>query len=249
MNIPRSTIVAALIVLLIILAAVSVTLYQNDKMRSEFAGRIMTSGGRWSPTDNINDLKKSIASYERRIERHVQDAAKTGLYWKLLGARLQERGLHGEALEALERAIYYTPEDPLLHYYTGVSAGTMAKSFHIFPGRVNADRNFYYTLAEDSFLRAIDLDGRYLRPRYSLAVLYVFDLDRPEEAIPHLEISLEISGFETDTMFVLARANFMLRRYQTAVDLYDRIIMQTTDPLKRIDAHNNRQLVLGLIYG
>ena len=246
MKISKKVVIGSVVLFVIVLGACVVSIYQRDRGRMQFAESIASR----SPSmDNINELRRSIAQYERRMEQYVQTAAQTGLYWKLLSARLQERGLHGEALEALQRAIYYNPEDPLLHYYTGVSAGTMAKSFHVFPGMVNADRNLYYTLAEESFLRAIELDNRYLRPRYSLGVLYVFDLDRPEDAIPHLELYLEISRNDIDTMFVLARANYMLRKYQAAVDLYERIIMLTTDPQKKTDAQNNRQIVLGLMYG
>ena len=219
--------------------------------------------GNDAPLDTIEGLRNAIAIYEKQIERHVEDVSKTAAYWKILAVRLQDRGLHGEALEALGRAVYHAPEDPLLHYYTGISAGIMAKSFHAFPegnlgtgglrrelpGRDNSDRMKFFTLAEKAFLRAIELDDRYLRPRYSLGVLYVFDLDRPEDAIPHLERYLEISRNDVDTMFVLARAFYMIRDYKAALALYDRIITLTTSEQKRIDAQNNRQRVLGQMYG
>jgi tetratricopeptide (TPR) repeat protein len=77
----------------------------------------------------------------------------------------------------------------------------------------------------------------------------VFDLDRPEEAIPHLQRYLEISRNDVETMFVLARAFFMVRMFQEAVDLYDRIIMLTGDEQRRNDARSNRQIVLGHMHG
>jgi tetratricopeptide (TPR) repeat protein len=205
------------------------------------------SGGTTSET--IEGLKNSIAAYEKRIEKHVEDAAKTGTYWKILAVRLQDRGLHGEALNALDHAVYYTPEDPAIHYSIGISAGILAKSLHASPGAGGRDRGQYFTLAEQAFQRAIELDSRYLRPRYGLGVLYVFELDRPEEAVLHLERCLEISRNDVDTMFVLARAFYMMKRYQEAVDLYDRIITLTRDGKKRIDAQNNRQTALEQIYG
>jgi hypothetical protein len=50
-------------------------------------------------------------------------------------------------------------------------------------------------------------------------------------------------------MFVLARAFYMLENYQAAVELYDRIITLTSDEQKRIDAQNNRQIVMERMYG
>ena len=244
--------IATVITLLVLigLAVTATRLYQRNRSRGEFAEYISSqSSGHWNTPDSVSELKAAIAANEKRIERHVQYSARNATYWKLLAVRLQQRGLHGEALEALESAIYYAPEDPFLHYYTGVSAGIMAKSFHLFPGRDNAERNSYFNLAENSFLRAIELDGSYLRPRYSLGVLYVFELDRPEEAIPHLEKYLGISRNDVDTMFVLARAFFMLGRYQSALDLYDRIIVLTGDEGKRTDARNNRQTVMERLHG
>jgi tetratricopeptide (TPR) repeat protein len=245
----KGTIIGFMVFILIVFAGMGASfLHQRNLRRAEFADHII-SHWRWVRPDSVAELRAAIAANERRIERHVEYAARTGTYWKLLAVRLQQRGLHGETLEALERAIFYTPEDPMLHYYTGISAAVMAKSFHVFPGRDTTERDSYFNLAERAFLRAIELDANYLRPRYSLGVLYVFDLDRPEEAIPHLLLCLEVSRNDIDTMFVLARAYFMLRRFRDAVDLYDRIIVLTGDEQRRIDARQNRQIAMDHIHG
>ena len=248
MKIRRGAVSAILFVLVIGIAAYGASMYQRYNSRGELARRIFSQDS-GSPPQSVEELKAAIAAYEKRIEKHVDDAAKTGSYWKILAIRLMDRGLYGEAMEALEQAIFYTPEDAALHCYTGIAAGIMAKSIHSFPGRDNLERDEYYALAEKAYLRAIELDSRYLRPRYALGVLYVFELDRPEEAIPHLERSLEISRNDVDTMFVLARAHYMLKNFQAAMDLYDRIITLTRDEQKRMDAHNNRQLALEQMYG
>ena len=226
------------------------SLRQRYRDGGELAERIQFLGDDRKPTpQSIAELKKAIVNYEKRIDRHVRDVEKTGNYWKILAIRLQDRGLHGEALEALGNAIYYSPEDPALHYFAGVSAGIMAKSVHDLPGRESLDKKMYFTLAEESYLRAIELDSRYFRPRYGLAVLYVFELNRPVDAIPHLERCLELSRNDVDAMFVLARAFYMRESFQAALELYDRIIIITTDEQKRNNAHNNRQTVLGMMYG
>jgi len=242
--------IAITVILIIIFALLAASLRERNRIRGEFAEHIIARGaGRWERPDAINELRRSIAAYERRIARHVETAARTANYWKLLGIRLQQRGLHGEALEAFERAIFLAPEDPTIHHFTGISAAITAKSFHVFPGRDIADRVFYFSLAEESFLRAIDLDDRYLRPRYSLGVLYVFDLDRPLEAIPHLQRVLEISRGDMDTMFVLARAFYMIEDFRPAVDLFDRIITLTRDDQTRLNAQNNREAVMRRMHG
>ena len=242
--------VIALVVIMaiIVLAFFGASRYQTNKNRGEFAKRIFALGSDIQPV-TMDELRASIAAYEKKIEQHVADAARTGSYWKILAIRLQDRGLHGEALQALQSAIYYTPEDPSLHYHTGISAGIMAKSVHLFPGMETIERDNFFYLAEEAFLRAIELDSRYLKPRYSIGVLYVFELERPEDAIPHLEHYLTISRNDVDTMFVLARAFYMQRRFQEAVNLYDRIITLSKDEQKKTDAQENRQLIMGQMYG
>jgi tetratricopeptide (TPR) repeat protein len=196
---------------------------------------------------SIEDLRAAISAYEERIEEHVRDAAQTAIYWKILATRLQDKGLHTEALDALERALYYTPDDPSLHYLTGLSAGIVAKSFYAAVNR--QDRERYFALAEAAYLRAIELDSRYARPRYGIGVLYVFELDRPRDAIPHLLRYMEIIINDVDAMFVLARAYYMTEEYQPAADLYDAIMGLTKDKDKRAEAQNNKQLVLDALYG
>ena len=248
MKITKGTVYGIFVIVIIAAGIAGISMYQKNKDRGELARRIFSQGS-GNNALSIEELKSAIATYERRIERHVEDAAKTATYWKILSVRLMDRGLAGEALEALEQAIYYSPEDASLHCYTGVCAGIMAKSIHAFPGRESRDRENYYALAEKAYLRAIELDGRYLRALYGLGVLYVFELGRPEDAIPRLKRYLEISRNDVDVMFVLARAHYILRDFKAAVDLYDRIITITGDEQKRQDAQNNRQMVLGQMNG
>jgi tetratricopeptide (TPR) repeat protein len=237
-----------LVVLAFVLGILALVTWQTRKNRSDLAVHIAGLGRSGTPA-TIEELKAAIGQYEKQIDAYVEAGAKTGIYWKILASRLRDRGLHNEALEALARAIYYTPEDPVLHYLTGVSAATSAKSSHSFPGRDNSERERLFALAEEAYLRAIELDDRYLNPRYGIGVLYVFELGRPEEAVPHLEKYLEISKNDVDAMFILARAYFMTGNFQPAADLYTRIIGLTKDEAKRLEAQNNRFAAMERLYG
>jgi tetratricopeptide (TPR) repeat protein len=188
--------------------------------------------------------------YERQIEAHVRDAAQTASYWKILAIRLQDRHLHHLALDALERAIFYNPSDPLLYYSTGVSAGYVAKHYIEFFSRdSNQERERLYALTESDDLSAIKLDSTYTKPMYGIGVLYVFELNRPGDAIPHLERYLELSANDTDALFVLARAYYDTYAYQKAIDLYNRIIVIAREDEKKREAWNNKQQVMEFLYG
>jgi len=225
-------------------------IYQSGsgKQNRELARRMIEISPRGGPPETIEGLRQAIVLYEDQIERNVREGVQTGVYWKILATRLADRGMHNDALSALERAVYFNAEDPTLYYLTGVSAGIVAKSTVGFSPNAERERERYYRLAENSYKYALELDITYTRAMYGLGVLYVFELDRPQEAIVHLERYLSILPSDVYTMFILARAYYMIEDHSRAVELYDRIADRTKDKKIREEAFNNRDLVMGRLY-
>jgi len=238
---------------LVIIAAVFslvVFIYRNEssKYSRELARRINEISPRGGAPETIDGLRQAIALYEDQIERNVREGVQTGVYWKILGTRLADRSMHNEALDAFERAIYFNSEDPVLFYLTGVSAGIVAKSIVGFSVNSELEREHFFSLSENSYLRAIELDITYARAMYGLAVLYVFELDRIQDAIIYLERYLQINPSDNNAIAVLARANFMLGNLREAVELYDRIAARTRDQKMKEEALENREFIMRLIY-
>jgi tetratricopeptide (TPR) repeat protein len=249
MKIKKEILIGITVIFVLAAGFYGMNFYGKNKNRTALARRVAELGVRGGgPPETIEGLKAAIAAYEERIDRHVKDAVQTALYWKILAIRLQDRSLHNEALEALEQAISYNPEDPALQYLTGVSSAIVAKSFHDFAG-TGAERERLFALSESAYLRSIELDDAYSKPRYGIGVLYIFELDRPQDAVPHILRYLEIATDDVDAMFLLARAYYMIEQFQDALELYDRIIVLTKkNANKRKEAENNRQIVLGQLY-
>ena len=223
--------------------------HERGKPHRELAKRIAELNPRGGPPETIEGLRKAIALYEAQIELNIKEGAQTGVYWKILATRLAERGMHRDALDAFERALYFNAEDPTLYYLTGVSAGITAKSAIGFSGNAETEREHFFALSENAYLRAIALDPDYPKPRYGLGVLYAFELDRPADAIPHLSRYLQIISGDVQVMFVLARAYYMTEQYDEAVELYDRIIARTKDPKVKAEAANNKEIIRGETFG
>ena len=226
-------------------------IYRSEIKRSskDLAKRINELSPRGGPPETIDGLKQAIALYEDQIDRNVKEGAQTGVYWKILATRLADRGMHNDALEALERAIYFNSEDPILYYLTGVSAANVAKSKVGFSSNAERERDQYYRLSENSYLRALELEVTYSRAMYGLAIIYVFELDRPQDAIVHLERYIQLQPSNIPALFVLARAHFMMENYQQAIEIYDRIISRTKDKAIKEEASINRDIIMGLMYG
>jgi tetratricopeptide (TPR) repeat protein len=225
-------------------------IYQNvtTKTHRELAKRIAELSPKGGPPETIDGLRKAIALYEDQIERNVREGAQTGVYWKILAIRLADKKMHNDALKAFERAIYFNTEDPTIYYLTGVSAASAAKSIVGFSTGDQKEKEKLYKLSENSYLRAMELDITYTKPMYGIAILYIFELDRPQDAIQYLERYLKISTTDISAMFLLARAYYSTENYSGAVELYDKIISRTKDKKIKEEAQNNKDIVQGLIY-
>ena len=243
----KDTIIGIVVIAVLATLVVVVYNYERNKVRRDLARQIAELSPRGGPPETIEGLRTAIALYEAQIERNVQEGAQTGVYWKILGMRLADRGMHHDALDAMERAIHFNSSDPTLFYLTGEYASVVAASTLEFSADSVRERERLINLAESAYLRAIQLDPAYSRPRLGLGILYTFDLNRPAEAIPHMERFLELSPNNIQGMFVLARAFFMTENFHRALELYDRIIARTRDPRVRTEAENNKDIIWNMM--
>jgi len=233
----------SIIILIILVAGFSgIFVYKKIAARNSLAARIAALSPGGAPPQSIEELRQAIDLYGKKIDEHVADAAKTGIYWKILGSRLMDgpKPLYSEALKAFEEAVRYYPDDESIHYLIGISAGNLAKAEYFSP----AEQAEHYRVAEAAYSRAVALNERYGKALYGLGVLYVYDLARPEEAIPYLERFLEINTRSTDGMFVLAAARYMTKNYEEAAALYDRIIGLTKDKNVKAQTEQLKQQVM-----
>ncbi len=190
-------------------------------------------------TTQIEELKRSIEGNRAEVEAKVKAAQDLGVQSKMLALAYLDRGMYGLALEALDSAIAVYPENPILFYYAGASAGRMAKAEVADPARVTV----LFSRAEASYRRAISLDPGYVNALYGLAVLYAFELDRPADAVPLLDTVLTKEKKNLDAMFLLARVDYTLGRLDAALAEYDRILASSpSEPLKK-QAEANRDQV------
>ena len=172
-----------------------------------------------------------------------------GIWYKILGNRYLDNKMYGEALKAFQKALEYYPNNQNLYYWVGVCAGYMSHAAMDFGGTGSSEMKYnYLKLAEEAYLRAIEIEDRYVRALYGLGVLYVFELDESEKAIPYLEKLLTIDTKNIDAMFVLARAYYSSYEFDKAVAMYDKIIATTKSEEKKASAEENKKIVLDAAY-
>ena len=196
-----------------------------------------------SPT-SIEELEDAISKYRARVEDIILAETKTANWYKILGIRYLDKKMYGKALENFQTAVEYYPSNQNLYYYLGLCGGYMAKA------ALNdyAKRDHYLEMSEEAYLRAIEIEPRFARALYGLAILYAFELDEPEKALPHIELFTQIETGDLDGKMVLARVYYSLGEYQKAVSVYDAVIKQTKDATRRAAAQANKELVLETLY-
>lgn len=198
---------------------------------------------------SIEEIKEAIEKYQTRVADVQLANQQVGIWYKLLGTRYLDNKMYGEALKAFEEALKYYPDNQNLYYYVGACAGYMSHAAMDFGGVGSSDIRYnYLKLAEDAYKRAVTIDDRYVRALYGLGVLYVFELDESEKAIPYLEKLLTIDTKNIDAMFVLARAYYCTYEFDKAVDVYDKIIATTKSAEKKANAEANKKTVLDANY-
>ena len=202
-----------------------------------------------NPT-TIEELKDAISRYQERVADIQLANSQIGIWYKILGTRYLDNKMYGEALKCFQEALKYYPDNQNLYYYVGVCAGYMSHASMDFGGTGSTEIKYnYLKLAEEAYKRAIMIEERYVRALYGIGVLYVFELDEPEKAIPHLEKLLTIDTRNIDAMFVLARAYYSDNEFDKSADMYDKIISTTKSDETRAMAEENKKLVLDAVYG
>ena len=201
-----------------------------------------------NPT-SIEELKDAIKKYQERVADVQLAQSQIGIWYKILGTRYLDNKMYGEALKTFQEALTYYPDNQNLYYYVGVCAGYMSHAALDYNASgTNEVKYNYLKLAEEAYLQAIAIEDRYVRALYGLGVLYVFELDEPEKAIPHLEKALSIDTKNLDTMFVLARAYYSSYEFDKAVAMYDKIIETTKSEDTKKTAEENKKIVLDASY-
>ncbi len=201
-----------------------------------------------NPT-TIEELEIAIEKYSERVADIQLANSQVGIWYKILGTRYLDTKMYGEALKCFQEALKYYPDNQNLYYYVGVCAGYMSHAALDFGGSGSTEVKYnYLKLAEEAYKRAITIEDRYVRALYGLGVLYVFELDESDKAIPHLEKALSIDTKNIDAMFVLARAYYSTYEFDKAVQMYDKIINTTKSAETKATAEENKKTVLDVSY-
>ena len=195
-------------------------------------------GDRGREAGTVQELEAGVRRYREEVDRKVKAADQLGVYYRMLAVRYMEMGMYLKAYEALEEARRLYPENPILFYYAGVCAARMSLAEAGEAGRLE-----WLSKAERLYRRAIALNPLHSESQYALAVLYVFELDRPGQAVGLLEGLLEREKKNVDALFLLANAYYRTGALREALATYQRIEgLELSDERRRQAAENRKRI-------
>jgi tetratricopeptide (TPR) repeat protein len=192
----------------------------------------------------IEEIEEQMRRYRKEVERTVEATGQLGVYYKMLAVEYMRGGMFGVAYDALQQAIVIHPENPILFYYAAVCAARVSKSQVILE-----DQQHWLEISEGLYRRAIALDPGYAAALYGLSILYVFELDRPEEAEVILEELLAVESKHIDGRFLLARVYYKLGKLEETIELYKEIEHLSDVKEKRQEASDRREQIEEELYG
>jgi tetratricopeptide (TPR) repeat protein len=192
----------------------------------------------------IDELKAAIRRYQAEVDRKVRATQQLGIYYRMLAVRYIDLQMYQPAYEALEQARAIYPENAVLFYYSAVCAARLAQA-QTEPAR----RGEWLGRSERLYRRAVVLDPDYPSALYGLAVLYVFELDRAQEAVDLLEHLLEKQKNNSEAMFLLGNVYYRLGKPEKALELYNRLVRMDLSADKRREAEANKRRIEEELHG
>ena len=237
-----------LLALLIIQTCILVSCARTDRGEDNLDQLIEMEGDIYRDqevsTQRIEEIEEAIRRYRKEVERTVDATGQVGIYYKMLAIEYMRGGMYGAAYDTLKQAINIYPENPILFYYSAVCAARMSRAQVL-----EEDRERWLERSVTLYRRAIDLDPGYADALYGLSVLYVFELERPEEAEALLETMLTVESKEIEGRFLLAGVYYRLGKLEQALELYKEIESLSEVEQKRQEARDNKKRIEDELYG
>ena len=192
----------------------------------------------------VEEIEREVRRYRKEVQRTVDASGQLAVYYKMLAVEYMRGAMYAAAYDSLEQATAIQPENPILFYYSAVCAARMSKAQVI-----SEERAGWLDRSELLYRRALALDPDYDAALYGLSVLYVFELQRPQEAEDLLERLLSVESKEIDGRFLLARVYYSLGKLENAIELYRQIESLTDVKQLRERALAGRKQIEEQLYG
>ena len=178
--------------------------------------------------EEIREIRKDLNHWEDELNDAITAGRNTGRYYRTLGLKFLDYKMYGPARDSFSRALEFSPENGRLYYYRGVALSRMALTRQD-PLLMQQEM----TMVEQDYLRAIQVEPRFMSPYFSLAILYIYELNRPFEAQPYLEEYLSVERSDAKAHMLYGQLLEDAGALEEALDHYEKVLsLSGTEELK-----------------
>ncbi len=233
------------IIFIVILVTITALLLSScNETRKKILERILrTESGDYEnekvSRERIKELEEGIKEYTDDVERVVKANAEIGIYYRMLALEYIDLEMYHYALNNLEKAMEFYPTHSVLSFYAGLAKANIARA-----EISEIKRLSLFQEAESYYITAVRIRKGYANAMYALAVIYMFDLNRPEEAAPLLEEILSLDPHNWEAKILYARFKVVSGDIDAAIDLYNEISEDAWDDEMKEQAGRNRDSLL-----
>ena len=189
------------------------------------------------------ELKEDIRINKEILESKIEAARGLGSSYKMLGKLYLENEMYLLALDQFREAAKIYPENPILYYYAGLCSARYGKA-----SVEDTEKYEYISNAEKYYKKAVEMDEKYSKAVIALSVLYLYELDKPEEAAVILNTLIQYESRNFEAMFLLANSYIQAGRTDEAVSLYEKIEKTADSKTYKRQAEKNRKELEENIY-
>jgi len=179
----------------------------------------MEQPGEGEEPEKIKEIRKDINRWEDELNDAITAGKNTARYYRTLGLKFMDYEMFGPARDSFSRGLEITTADSRMYYYRAVAVSKLAVS------RSDEEETKNELIqAEEDYKRAISLDPRFMPPYYSLAILYIYELDRPFEAESYLEQYLKIERSDGRALLLYGQLLEQMGLSEKAMDQYNTLL-------------------------
>ncbi|MDC7236034.1 MAG: hypothetical protein PQJ58_22620 [Spirochaetales bacterium] len=208
--------------IILLLCALFMTALSCKPMRNnDLAGRVyeMEQVSEGEEPEKIKEIRKDINRWEDELNNAITAGKNTARYYRTLGLKFMDYEMYGPARDSFSRGLEITTADARMYYYRAVAVSKLAVSRDSLEQREEE-----LAVAEEDYKRAISLDSRYMPPYYSLAILYIYEMNRPFEADPYLDQYLKIERSDGRALLLYGQLLEQMGMTEKAMDQYNTLL-------------------------
>ncbi len=208
---------------LLLLTVMTLLLSCQPGRNTELAERVYEmEGGTLSAgeePEEIREIRKELNRWEDELNDAITAGRNTGRFYRTLGLKFLDYKMYGPARDSFSRSLEFSPENGRLYYYRGVAQSRLALTT-----QSPEQKQDEMEMVEQDYLRAIQVEPRFMSPYFSLAILYIYELNRPFEAQPYLEEYLSVERSDSKAHLLYGQLLEDMGSLEEALDHYNKVL-------------------------